>query len=60
MLSQLAAAYYFLHFLVICRSSRWSSGPSRCRISITEAVLGEDKKAVLGENTTPATLSERV
>ena len=55
MLSQIATAYYFLHFLVILPMLSWLERPEPLPFSITEAVLGEDKKAVLGENTTPAT-----
>ncbi len=55
MASQIATAYYFLHFLVILPILSWLERPEPLPFSITEAVLGEDKKAVLGENTTPAT-----
>jgi len=55
MLSQVAAAYYFLHFLVILPLISSFERPEPLPFSITEAVLGSDKKAVLGENTTPAT-----
>jgi ubiquinol-cytochrome c reductase cytochrome b subunit len=55
MLSQLAATYYFLHFLVIVPLVSAFERPEPLPFSITEAVLGSDKKAVLGENTTPAT-----
>jgi ubiquinol-cytochrome c reductase cytochrome b subunit len=55
MLSQLATAYYFLHFLVILPIVSLVERPEPLPYSITEAVLGSDKKAVLGENTTPAT-----
>jgi ubiquinol-cytochrome c reductase cytochrome b subunit len=55
MISQLAAAYYFLHFLVILPLVSSFERPEPLPFSITEAVLGSDKKAVLGENTTPAT-----
>jgi ubiquinol-cytochrome c reductase cytochrome b subunit len=55
MLSQLATAYYFLHFLVILPIVSMIERPEPLPFSITEAVLGSDKKAVLGENTTPAT-----
>ena len=53
MLSQLATAYYFLHFLVILPIVSQIEKPAPLPYSITEAVLGSDKKAVLGENTTP-------
>jgi ubiquinol-cytochrome c reductase cytochrome b subunit len=55
MLSQIATAYYFLHFLVIIPLVSSFEKPEPLPYSITEAVLGSDKKAVLGENTTPAT-----
>ncbi len=55
MLSQLASAYYFLHFLVILPIVSSIERPDPLPFSITEAVLGSDKKAVLGENATPAT-----
>jgi ubiquinol-cytochrome c reductase cytochrome b subunit len=55
MLSQIATAYYFLHFLVILPIVSWVERPEPLPFSITEAVLGSDKQAVLGENTTPAT-----
>ena len=55
MISQIATAYYFLHFLVILPLVSAFERPEPLPFSITEAVLGEDKKAVLGENTTPAT-----
>ena len=54
MLSQIATAYYFLHFLVILPIVSSVEKPEPLPYSITEAVLGSDKKAVLGENTTPA------
>ena len=55
MMSQIATAYYFLHFLVILPLVSSFEKPEPLPYSITEAVLGSDKKAVLGENTTPAT-----
>ncbi len=55
MLSQIATAYYFLHFLVILPIVSSIERPEPLPFSITEAVLGSDKQAVLGENTTPAT-----
>ena len=55
MLSQIFTAYYFMHFLVILPILSWFEQPEPLPFSITEAVLGEDKKAVLGENTSPAT-----
>ena len=53
-LSQLMTAYYFLHFLVILPLLSSFEKPEPLPYSITEAVLGSDKKAVLGENTSPA------
>jgi ubiquinol-cytochrome c reductase cytochrome b subunit len=55
MISQIATAYYFMHFLVILPILSWLERPDPLPFSITEAVLGSDNKAVLGENTTPAT-----
>jgi len=53
MISQIATAYYFLHFLVILPIVSMIERPEPLPYSITEAVLGEDKAAVLGENATP-------
>jgi len=50
MLSQIAAAYYFLHFLVILPIVSQIERTEPLPYSITEAVLGSDKDAVLGEN----------
>ena len=47
MLSQVATAYYFMHFLVILPLVSWFERPEPLPFSITEAVLGSDKKAVL-------------
>jgi ubiquinol-cytochrome c reductase cytochrome b subunit len=55
MISQIATAYYFLYFLVILPIVSMIERPKPLPFSITEAVLGSDNKAVLGENTTPAT-----
>ncbi len=55
MLSQLATAYYFLHFLVILPIVSMIERPEPLPFSITESVLGSDDKAVLAPNTTPAT-----
>ncbi|MHA6318447.1 cytochrome b [Altererythrobacter sp. CAU 1778] len=54
MLSQLATAYYFLHFLVILPIVSSIEKPDPLPRSITDAVLHSDKKPVLGENATPA------
>jgi ubiquinol-cytochrome c reductase cytochrome b subunit len=53
MLSQIATAYYFLHFLVVLPIVSMVEKPEPLPYSITEAVLGEDKAAVLGENAQP-------
>jgi ubiquinol-cytochrome c reductase cytochrome b subunit len=50
MISQLATAYYFLHFLVILPIISSIERPDPLPFSITEAVLGNDDKAVLGES----------
>lgn len=55
MFSQIATAYYFLHFLVILPLISSFEKPKPLPYSITEAVLNSDKKPVLGENTSPAT-----
>jgi ubiquinol-cytochrome c reductase cytochrome b subunit len=55
MFSQIATAYYFLHFLVILPIVSMVERPEPLPYSITEAVLGTDKQAVLGANATPAT-----
>ena len=47
MISQLAAAYYFLHFLVIIPIVSSIEKPLALPFSITEAVLGADKGAML-------------
>jgi ubiquinol-cytochrome c reductase cytochrome b subunit len=54
MLSQIATAYYFLHFLVVLPIVSMVERPEPLPYSITEAVLGSDKQAVLGENSSPA------
>ena len=54
MLSQVAPDYYFLHFLVIIPIVSQVERPQPLPYSLTEAVLGSDKKAVPGENTEPA------
>ena len=50
MLSQIATADYFLHFLVIIPIVSQIEKPEPLPYSITEAVLGSDDKAVLGKN----------
>jgi len=47
MISQLATAYYFLHFLVILPIVSSIEKPEPLPYSITEAVLGSDEKAAL-------------
>ncbi len=48
MLSQIATAYYFLHFLVILPIISSLESPEPLPFSITEAVLGKDDNAKLG------------
>ncbi len=48
MISQIATAYYFLHFLVILPIVASLERPDPLPYSITEAVLGHDEHAVLG------------
>ena len=45
LLSQLATAYYFLHFLVILPIISQIEKPRPLPYSITEAVLGKDEQA---------------
>lgn len=47
MMSQIATAYYFLHFLVIVPIISQIEKPAPLPYSITEAVLGKDDNAVL-------------
>ena len=47
MISQLATAYYFLHFLVILPLVSQMEKPDPLPFSITEAVLGSDDQAQL-------------
>ena len=47
MVSQLASAYYFLHFLVILPIVSMIETPAALPFSITEAVLGKDESAAL-------------
>ena len=53
-LSQIFTAYYFLHFLVILPIISSIEKPEPMPYSITEAVLGSDEDAVLGDKTSPA------
>lgn len=50
MISQLAAMYYFLHFLVILPVVSSIEKPEPLPFSITESVLGKDDSAVLSPN----------
>ena len=54
MISQIATAYYFLHFLVILPIISSIEQPDELPYSITEAVLGKDEKAVLTKTTETA------
>ena len=54
MISQLATAYYFLHFLVILPIISSIERPEPLPFSITEAVLGNDEQAVLAAAPKPA------
>jgi ubiquinol-cytochrome c reductase cytochrome b subunit len=54
MLSQLATAYYFLHFLVILPIISSIEKPEPLPFSITESVLGADGDAALPNNAKPA------
>jgi ubiquinol-cytochrome c reductase cytochrome b subunit len=54
MISQLATAYYFLHFLVILPIVSSIEQPEPLPFSITEAVLGKDPEAKLGATAVPA------
>ena len=47
MLSQIATAYYFLHFLVVLPLVSMVERPQPLPFSITEAVLGSDDAAKL-------------
>ena len=54
MISQIAAAYYFLHFLVIIPIVSMIEQPDPLPFSITESVLGGDGHAVLAQGDAPA------
>ena len=47
MISQIATAYYFLHFLVVLPLVALMERPRPLPFSITEAVLGSDDQAKL-------------
>jgi ubiquinol-cytochrome c reductase cytochrome b subunit len=51
MISQIAGIYYFAHFLIILPIVSAIERPEPMPFSITEAVLGEDDKAVLAPAT---------
>ena len=51
MISQIAAMYYFAHFLIILPIVSAIERPEPMPFSITEAVLGNDDKAVLAPAT---------
>lgn len=53
MLSQIATAYYFLHFLVILPLVSSIERTDPLPTSITAAVLGSDKEAAKGETASP-------
>jgi len=53
MFSQLATAYYFLHFLVILPIISSIEKPKPLPFSITEAVLGSDEKSVMDNKSEP-------
>ena len=54
MFSQIATAYYFLHFLVILPIISMTERPEPLPYSITESVLGKDDDAKLGTAPVPA------
>ncbi|MEO6041656.1 MAG: cytochrome b/b6 [Croceibacterium sp.] len=54
MISQIATAYYFLHFLVFLPIVSMIERPKPLPFSITEAVLGSDDPAILGASTPTA------
>jgi len=53
MFSQLATAYYFLHFLVILPIISSIEKPKPLPFSIAEAVLGSDEKSVMDKKSEP-------
>jgi ubiquinol-cytochrome c reductase cytochrome b subunit len=62
-ISQVATAYYFLHFLVILPIVSQIEVPKPLPFSITEAVLGKDKapaepRAGIADAGTPGALPE--
>jgi ubiquinol-cytochrome c reductase cytochrome b subunit len=48
MISQIAAVYYFVHFLIVLPIVSSIERPDPLPFSITEAVLGQDERAALG------------
>ena len=54
--SQIATAYYFVHFLSSCRCSASSSGRCRCRIRSSNSVIGKGGAGIpAGANAEPET-----
>jgi ubiquinol-cytochrome c reductase cytochrome b subunit len=53
MISQIAAIYYFAHFLIIVPIVSAIERPDPLPFSITEAVLGKDENAVLAPPAVP-------
>mgnify|MGYP007059953799 CR=1 FL=1 len=53
MISQLAALYYFAHFLIIIPIVSAIEKPDPLPFSITEAVLGADEEAKLAPAAAP-------
>jgi len=58
MLSQIATAYYFLHFLVILPIVSSVERPDPLPFSITEAVLGKDHDSLLAPQAVPVEKSD--
>ncbi len=58
MLSQIASIYYFMHFLVILPIVSSIERPDPLPFSITEAVLGQDRDAVLAPAAVPIEKSD--
>jgi len=53
MISQIAAIYYFAHFLIILPIVSAIERPDALPFSITEAVLGKDEGSVLAPSAVP-------
>jgi len=58
MLSQIAALYYFAHFLIILPIVSAIERPDPLPFSITEAVLGKDHDSLLAPSAVPASKSD--